>query len=295
MFVTKSPFVCCPDPTTCAAGGRGKAPPESPPKPAQKAAGLPRQPSGTLPKGFGAPLAEKSPSQTRACGSARQPPRGKAAAEPGGAERGSAAGPGRAGCSPPILPLRRLLGPRGALPPPHHGAEAIRPAAGGGFMLLDAAAAASPPLCVCVSLGLGLAEATEISSSPSAPTPARAPAPLRRSPRGSPGPGCRRCEPHRAAGRAPVTGGPGGPARAGRRPGSPPPAAPGWLRQQLPAAFFCLFFFFKSARPPLLFFFFNGKGDKLYRRPLRLFSPLASTGTAQLPAMLRPLGQAKKF
>lgn len=126
-------------------------------------------------------------------------------------------------------------------------------------------------VCVSLSLGLGLAEATEISSSPSAPTPDRAPAPLRRSPRGSPGPGCRRCELHRAAGRASVTGGPGGPARAGRRPGSPPPAAPGWLRQQLPAAFLVVFFL--NQRDPLccFFFFFNGKGDKLYRRPLWLF------------------------
>lgn len=114
-------------------------------------------------------------------------------------------------------------------------------------------------VCVSLSLGLGLAEATEISSSPSAPTPARAPAPLRRSPRGSPGPGCRRCEPHRAAGRAPVTGGPGGPARAGRRPGSPPPAAPGWLRQQLPAAFFCLFFFLNQRDPLCCFFSSMGR------------------------------------
>lgn len=241
-------------------------------------------------------MAEKSPSQTRACGSARQPPRGKAAAEPGGAERGSAAGPGRAGCSPPILPLRRLLGPRGALPPPHHGAEAIRPAAGGGFMLLDAAAAASPPLCVCVSLsGAGTGRGYRDFQLPLRPHARQSPGTSPPLPAGQPR---ARLPPLRTASRR----GPGAchwrPGRTGprRETARLPTAGRSWLAPTAASSrFFLPFFFFKSARPPLLFFFFNGKGDKLYRRPLRLFSPLASTGTAQLPAMLRPLGQAKKF
>lgn len=243
----------------------GESPAGTPPKPPQKAAGLPRQPSGTLPKGFGAPLAEKSPGQTRACGSARQPLSERKGSRR--ARRSGAGQRGRAGRSPPILPLPRLLGPRGAPLPPHHGAAATRPAAGGGFILRDAAAA-SPPLCVCVCLrGWDWPRLPRFPAPPPPPPEPRhlCAAPRRAAPRPaassapSIAPRAGRCR------RRPLLTGP-----AGGRPGpARPPAARGsW--PAAPAASSGGFWSQWDIHPPL---FFNLKGNKLRRHLQRLFPP----------------------
>lgn len=234
----------------------GESPAGTPPKPAQKAARLPRHPPEGVRGAFGGEIARPNSGVWQRSTAAEREERQR----PGPRERSRAARPGRllAPHPTPSAAPGAQGGSSSSSPwsrghPTCRGGGVHTPRCGGGF---------SSSVCVRVSLGPGLAEATEVPGSPSAPAPAGAPAPLRCAPRGSPGPGRLRRAEHRAAGRALSPPAPA-PGPAGERPG-PAPRRP-QLGRQLPAGGS------EGRVTPPAPFIFDLKGNKRCRRLQRLF------------------------